>query len=192
MEEATRASAWDVGEDTSPHAATMPPRNMRPKKLMPGWVCSQLRADVVPRRLFDVGVEHLLALTVADAVHLRGSDGQRPIDAVALDDLEHRADRAVEDRDLDDVTRRLDRRTSQPGDRDDMVLEAPQLLEQLIGALRRDRDGQRSVQVMPRSPRGLQMSAVTNRDVPAADARLNAPLRPGLIALRNRPQPKGV
>jgi hypothetical protein len=41
-------------------------------------------------------------LTVADAVHLRGGDGQRPVDAVALDGLEHRAGRAVEDLDLDE------------------------------------------------------------------------------------------
>jgi hypothetical protein len=94
-------------------------------------------------------------LTVADAVYLRGSDRQCPVDAVALDDLEHRADPAVENLDLDDVTGRLDRRASQHGDRDDVILEALQILEQLVGALRRDRDRQRSVHVMPCSPRGL-------------------------------------
>jgi len=91
--------------------------------------------------------------------------------------LEHRAGRAVEHLDIDDVARRLDRRASLHGDRDDVLFEALQLLEQLVGPLRRDRDGQGSVHVLPSSFRvcGLPRSPAAMFPPPTPGERAQPP-----------------
>jgi len=73
--------------------------------------------------------------------------------------------------DIDDVARRLDRRASLHGDRDDVLFEALQLLEQLGSAPARPRWSEIGARAAFQLSR-LRPSAITYGEVSAADARL--------------------